>query len=390
MLVYGVGNHLHDMLTWHPDLSDRIERIFDKNPGKIGKRLPACGKIIESRDALRDLPSGTMIAIAAIRYYAEISKEIRALNPGLRCINIDSAYDMSEQSLKNNQAKVSVTQKSDNTQEVLCLRGQAATWRWQRDCLLSGAQKRHVFWGTKGVRASYLSREFIPLMGKSDIFIEEDVSLCGKMLYGMPICLPEVLKDITEQFQIIVLSEDYDRVRNYLAGYGYVENIDFLEGRRLLGKDENGLLHNEGLVGEHSVEPDELVFAAQSEMPRLTEDDVITVYQEILARRPESEQVIADHIRNCASIEILRKVVLESDEYRGLQAKKKQSGKWRCHTEDARIASIAARLQSVSKSASVPKKWCWLDLEKKLHRAALTDGDNANSYTPASGKELIE
>ena len=57
---------------------------------------------------------------------------------------------------------------------------------------------------------------------------------------GLPVCIPDVLKDIVGKFVIIVLSDNYANVRARLRDYGYVENVDFVEGRQLLGEDENG------------------------------------------------------------------------------------------------------------------------------------------------------
>ena len=100
MIVYGVGAHLQDMLSWYPGLAARIERIFDKDPAKIGHEAPGCGKIVEPPEALRTLPAGTWVAISAIRHYAEIAREIRQINPRLRCLDIDDANMKSEEELK--------------------------------------------------------------------------------------------------------------------------------------------------------------------------------------------------------------------------------------------------------------------------------------------------
>ena len=94
MFVYGVGDHLLDMLSWHPELNKNIERIFDKDQKKIGTRFDELDKIIESAELLSDVPAGTYIAIAAIRYFDEISADIQRINKGLHCLSIDDAYDM--------------------------------------------------------------------------------------------------------------------------------------------------------------------------------------------------------------------------------------------------------------------------------------------------------
>ncbi|MBQ7498653.1 MAG: glycosyltransferase family 1 protein, partial [Selenomonas sp.] len=114
--------------------------------------------------------------------------------------------------------------------------------RWRRRFLIESSHVRKVFWGTQGVRAAYLRQKFQPFMETCDMFIDEEPSLQGQMINGLFVCMPESLKDIREKIVIIVLSEDYAKVRGMLRDYGYVENVDFVEGRHLLGEDENGYI----------------------------------------------------------------------------------------------------------------------------------------------------
>ena len=92
MIVYGTGVHLSDMLDWYPDLSKKIVRIIDKDPKKIGTVYKRAGIKIESPKVLADLPSGTEIAISAIRYLDEITNEIHLLQPELICRDIDIVF----------------------------------------------------------------------------------------------------------------------------------------------------------------------------------------------------------------------------------------------------------------------------------------------------------
>lgn len=94
LLVYGVGAHLNDMLSWHPTLKGRIGRIFDKDKKKQEKLAPGTDRLVEGLDKLKQLPAGTKIVISAIRYLCEIAEEVYALNPGVICQNIDDAYRM--------------------------------------------------------------------------------------------------------------------------------------------------------------------------------------------------------------------------------------------------------------------------------------------------------
>ena len=252
ILVYGVGAHLADMLKWHPELYGRIARIFDKDEKKWGQKALGMTMNIESTEVLKHLPAGTVIAVSAIRYLDEITEELYALNPGLICQNIDVTYSLLPPLPVKKTApapkpaptpKPIVTVRHELTDlQRQRLRGKAAAERWRRKFLMDCANVRKVFWGTKGVRASYLRKEFQAFMGKGDIFIEEDLSLRGQVANGLPICIPDVLKDIKGKFVIIVLSSNYPQVRERLMDYGYVENVDFVEGRQLLGEDENGYI----------------------------------------------------------------------------------------------------------------------------------------------------
>lgn len=92
LIVYGVGAHLRDMLSWHRELAGRITRIIDKDESKIGEIVEGLSCRVESPDVLKDLPAGTQVAISALRYYEEIVKELHELNPGLICPDIDQVF----------------------------------------------------------------------------------------------------------------------------------------------------------------------------------------------------------------------------------------------------------------------------------------------------------
>lgn len=93
LLVYGTGNHLQDMLIWHPELRYVMGRIFDKDMQKVGKHFPGTDNVIEPCSALETLPKGTVIAVSALRYLEEIRQELGQMNPGLVCMDIDTVYE---------------------------------------------------------------------------------------------------------------------------------------------------------------------------------------------------------------------------------------------------------------------------------------------------------
>ncbi|WP_051650053.1 glycosyltransferase [Selenomonas sp. AB3002] len=92
MIIYGVGDHLFDMLGWHKELASKIDRIFDKDKRKIGKKVDGLDILVEAPEKLSKLKEGTEVFVSAIRYYGEIKDEIQTINPGLRCRNIDELY----------------------------------------------------------------------------------------------------------------------------------------------------------------------------------------------------------------------------------------------------------------------------------------------------------
>ncbi len=281
MLVYGCGAHLEDMLDWNPDLTWRITRIFDKNKEKIGKKLPRVGVVVEPPSAMKDLPAGTQIAISAIRYFDEISKEIRQINPQLICWDIDEYHERLAVNARKAAptpaakaapapavkaattpaaksapapaakkvpvpvAKAAPAPKSSalTALQRQRLRGREAAMRWRQNLLMEAVSSRHVFWGARGERSAFLARRFAAMMVPGDIFIDEDKGLCGQTQMGLPICQLEALEEFEGRFIIIVLSENYARVRECLLDYGYIENVNFVEGRMLLGEDENGLIN---------------------------------------------------------------------------------------------------------------------------------------------------
>lgn len=268
LLVYGVGRHLADMLVWHPDLKDKIGRVFDKDASKCGQPTPGVGIPIESPEALRNLPIGTKVAIAAILYFEEIRKELLSINPGLICENIDYSYQslakvedkirlMSTERKAHADKPKQMTDTSANTQQDFentmhqagltaqqrqKMRGKESLARWRQRVLLECTGCRHVFWGVHDVRSEFMRHKLQPMMQPRDIFIENDSSKCGEMVDGLPVCLPDALYEMKEKFIILVLSSNYPEIRKCLMNYGYVENVDFVEACMLLGEDETGIM----------------------------------------------------------------------------------------------------------------------------------------------------
>ena len=129
LIVYGAGEHLQDMLFWHPELMGIIRRIFDKDKTKQGEKAPGTDILVEGLEELKHLPTGTKIAVSAIRYYQEIAEELSALNPGLICQDIDDVYrrmstslpTLSEKEVVSNQQGLHDYLFADNTYDISLL-----------------------------------------------------------------------------------------------------------------------------------------------------------------------------------------------------------------------------------------------------------------------------
>ena len=92
IVVYGVGAHLGDMLTWYPEMAECIVRVVDKDKRKQGKRYGGLSCVVEKPAVLRTMPEGSIIAVSALRYFDEIVKEVKVLNPGLHCQTLDEIW----------------------------------------------------------------------------------------------------------------------------------------------------------------------------------------------------------------------------------------------------------------------------------------------------------
>ena len=260
--VYGVGNHLDDMLKWHPELKRKIARVFDKSTEKIGKKVDGLGLVIEHPKKLCDMSDGTIIIIAAIRYFDEIVSDIKKINSKLQCLHMDEAYRkgvfdnqiqvenvMEKKKIvvpkPETKAKTEIKTKIEyklTGQQKKQLRGLKQVGRWRQRLLIDCHGRQKIFWGTHGARAERLRQELAPLRAKGDFYIDENQAVQGRMLDGLPVCKPSALSDAQDSALIIVLSGDYQRISNWLQADGLVENVDFVEGRKLLGLDEHGYI----------------------------------------------------------------------------------------------------------------------------------------------------
>lgn len=206
MLIYGVGNHLRDMLEWHPDLASRIERIFDKDPGKWGKQVPGCGCRIESPEAMRELPHGTCIVIAAILHYVEIEKEIRILHPGLYCMDIDEAYPMPEEYFSipvDPNFGIVGHEQTETTDPEWCFHGEP--------CIIysTGAWGEMAYWDCLG-RDNVL------------FFVDSAMEKQGRKFLGRWVFSPEILRDYRDVLVVLAFSagRESDSVEQELRSMG--------------------------------------------------------------------------------------------------------------------------------------------------------------------------
>lgn len=127
-------------------------------------------------------------------------------------------------------------------QQIQMLRGQAIEGRWREQMLARLSNLRHVFFGIHGNQAEKLRMQLSHIMRPGDFFIDEHDGQGSIMLMGIPVMKPKAVENLADKSIIIVLVEQYEPVRLWLLGLGYVENIDFIDGKRLYGQDTNVLL----------------------------------------------------------------------------------------------------------------------------------------------------
>ena len=104
---------------------------------------------------------------------------------------------------------------------------------WKHIFFMKAAPHCRIWWGIRDDKAKRLRKDFCSLISKEDIFVEDDVSMQGTIIDGLPVCSPDVLREISCNKRIIVLAENYEDIRKWLIKEGYVEGIDFVDGTSL-------------------------------------------------------------------------------------------------------------------------------------------------------------
>ena len=135
------------------------------------------------------------------------------MNPGLVCRSLDEIT-----------ASLSVMKVTQNRNKLGC---QTAENHFRLERHLG---ERFVFWGVAALNNVALRQWVYSISIEGDFLISEDGYQCGNMLIDMPICAPEVLPEQSGSIKIIILTDDYARIRKILLGWGYREGQDFIHG----------------------------------------------------------------------------------------------------------------------------------------------------------------
>lgn len=226
IIVYGVGAHLFDMLEWHPELAARIAILVDKNPRKVGLAMyrPRCGVV--SPELLRDAPYGTQVVISALKYMREIESELQALNPGLKCVDIDTYWEIWWAKSQQEQLQRDC-QKSRETAEST----KKTCQRLARQ--LDNRQRRAIYADRKYLKEFAEGRSSIKLV-PGDIVIADAKDLQGHLVSGVPVCAPEVISRMASRPIVIVLADDYQSAVNRIKKTA-CSSYDIIDGKDCLG-----------------------------------------------------------------------------------------------------------------------------------------------------------
>ena len=134
------------------------------------------------------------------------------------------------------------SQEPSLEQKLQLFHEQTIEGRWREQMLARLSNLRHVFFGIHGKKAEKIRMQLSHIMRPGDFFIDEHDGQGGFMLMGLPVMKPRAVEKLADKSIIIVLAEQYESVRLWLLGLGYVENIDFIDGKRLYEPDINVLL----------------------------------------------------------------------------------------------------------------------------------------------------
>ena len=206
LIIYGCGDHLYDMLQWHPELSAGVEHLLDSDEDKVGI-CPCAGlPAIEPKERLMAFPPGTEIVISAIRHIEAIRRSIAEMRPDLTCVSIDDAWQRIEQEHRKRE------------------RAQAQS-----------QTKRRIFWGATALDIA----QAVPLRD-GECVIDENPAWQGGLCYGLPILSPQALCEVAMDAFVIVYARDYHRVRTLLQEQGLREYEDFASAAMIRSGAQRG------------------------------------------------------------------------------------------------------------------------------------------------------
>jgi hypothetical protein len=107
--------------------------------------------------------------------------------------------------------------------------------------LKASRNRKIVFWGVGGVFA----KEVVSLFDidyNQDYFIDSNPDFIGQIVYGLPVKAPSILQEeVAYNIFVIVISKSYYKeISHKLRDLKFREEIDFIDGRRLLLEEDGG------------------------------------------------------------------------------------------------------------------------------------------------------
>ena len=100
--------------------------------------------------------------------------------------------------------------------------------------------KPKIFWGASGALHAAII-DYFHINKNTDCYIDNNSQLWGMEKNGIRIYSSEYVNTQKKgAFSIIVVSKEYQTIKNQLLSMGFDENIDFFDGRRFLSKEDGG------------------------------------------------------------------------------------------------------------------------------------------------------
>ena len=189
MIVYGSKEQIEPMLMKYDGLGLAIEKIIAAEKDSEGEVFSYGLPSAENEIVLLSLPPKTYIYLTD----DALELRVRQLRQDLRCMNLSEHCRKKELDLAR-RARVK----------------------------LAFDHKPHIFWGAKNFAIRGLNPK-----PEADMLVDEDEHLWGTVHHGLPVSSTDVVTQHRGQHFLVVMVNDYSRIRKFLLSKGLHEYDDF-------------------------------------------------------------------------------------------------------------------------------------------------------------------